>query len=291
MEKFDDSKILQRVAACLPRGMADEICRQNSLRSGLTEIRLRRFGLSELVFGASRVALTSRLRAADMDEILNKMTDSSLFAYKDSIGRGFISLPSGVRVGVVGSARYESGVIVGVSDASSLIVRIPSKPKRIAEVESAFSKAERGLLIFSSPGVGKTTALKALALSLTLGSARKNLAVIDERREFPPELFPSASIDVYYGYERSAGLEMALRTASPEVVIIDEISGKEQAELVSDYLLSGVKLVASAHAGSLRDLKKRPSLKPFWDIEAFDRLLGIKREGQKYKYEQWSIDD
>ncbi len=291
MENIIEEKIINRLIPCLPSGIAEEIQRHLKLRKGLTEIRLRRYGISELSFGTEKVGLSSLLSRSDMEEIVTRITDASLYAHKDSIERGFISLPFGVRVGVIGTARYDGGVLIGVSDVSSINVRVPSLPMRIPEVEKAFSETERGLLIYSPPGVGKTTALKALILGLSLGRERKNVAVIDERREFPPELFSSASLDVYFGYARAAGMEMALRTCAPDVLIIDEIAGENEAVLVSEFMLSGVKLAASIHAGCIDEVKRKPSLRPFREICAFDIALGIKREGSKYSYELGRLDD
>lgn len=291
MDKFIEEKNVNKLISCLPRGISEEIHRHLKSRSGLTEIRLRRFGISELSFGTVKVGLSSTLSRYDMEEILKRITDDSLYAHKDSIEKGFVSLSSGIRIAVIGTARYESGVLVGISDVSSINARIPSLPMKIPDVEQAFAQTERGLLIYSPPGVGKTTALKALILGLGMGRDRKNVAVIDERREFPPELFPAASVDVYFGYSRAAGMEIALRTAAPEVLIIDEIGGTNEALLVSEFMLSGVKLAASVHARSIDEVKRKPSLKPFRDIYAFDKVLGIKREGSEYRYELGRLDD
>lgn len=64
----------------------------------------------------------------------------------------------------------------------------------------------------------------------------------------------------------------ALRSLSPEVIICDEIG--DDAEAVRQCMSSGVKLIVSAHAGSIEELKRRPSvsgLLPFIDKAA---LLG-----------------
>jgi len=290
MSLSDEYKKIESVLMHLPRAINEEIRRIVRTRSGLLEIRLRRYGLSELIFGTGRVGLGSRLSGDDMDRILASLTEGSLYAHRGSIAEGFITLRGGIRVAVVGVARYEGSALVGVSDVSSLNLRMQREPFRIKEVEEAFQLAKRGLLVFSPPGVGKTTALRALVLGIGVGAGRKTVSVIDERREFPPESFPSASVDIYSGYSRVKGIEAALRASSPEVIVVDEISGGREAELISEHLLSGVKIAASAHVGSFEELKDKPSLKPFFNIGAFDVALGIERRGSEYFYEVRMID-
>ena len=279
------------VLKILPPHISDEVKRHIKVRTGLTEIRLRRYGTSELSFGFSRISLTGTVGQREIEYVFSKITDNSLFAHKESLERGYVSYGGGIRVGVVGSARYNDGAFVGISDISALNIRIPTAPIEIPAVENAFGECKRGLLIYSPPGVGKTTALKSLVMSLGGGANRKNVSVIDERREFPPELFVDGSIDVYYGYPRVVGMEMALRSDSPEVLVIDEISGREEAALLSEFLLSGVKLAASVHADSYGEIFLKPSLKPLLRIQAFDGALGIKRLDYKYVYDFRRIND
>ena len=63
----------------------------------------------------------------------------------------------------------------------------------------------------------------------------------------------------------------------PEVVVTDEIGHPLDAAAVLDAVAAGVALVCSAHGSSLADLKKRPTLRPLLEHEAFQRVVVLSR--------------
>ncbi|MBQ2734495.1 MAG: hypothetical protein IJF33_01545, partial [Clostridia bacterium] len=100
------------IARCQPTGAIEEI-RLHSERS----VTLTVAGQNQTV----GVVLSSK----EMQEILNRMCNGSLYAYSQSICQGYLSLSDGVRVGVCGSAAIEGGRIIGVNAVSGLVIRIP----------------------------------------------------------------------------------------------------------------------------------------------------------------------
>ncbi len=274
----------------LPKRVKESIKRALRARGAtveeIEEIRLRVYGRSGIRINGALTPCISPSRD-EMEQLIMDMTGGSPYAFRDFIANGFIPLDGGVRVGIVGRARYESGVLVGINEYCALNIRIPTKIPQIPEMEEAFSMTERGMIVYSLPGVGKTTALRSLVRSA--GAQGVSVAVIDERCEMPPELF-HGTVDVYFGYKRISGMEMALRTMSPELLVVDEIGGEREAELISEYLNSGVKFIASAHAGDFEELLKKPAIRPFFEIGAFDTAVGILRTGRKYIYEVRKIN-
>ena len=281
-----------RFLSLLPPPMAAEIWAlsggKNRFWERLQELRLRVMGRSSLVFGNRQRLLSSRLELSEMEELLLRLCGGSLYAYEECIAEGYLPYEGGIRIGVCGRARYERGEMRGVCDIASLAIRFPHAPPAVAEdaVLRAFMRARQGLLIYSAPGVGKTTALRALALSLGRGDAPMRVVVIDERMEFPPEEYRDATVDVLRGYHRADALQIAHRSMNPEVVILDEIGGREEAEALASLLRGGTLAVASAHAASYADLCRRGALRPFLAMEAFDAFLGIKRENGHIVYEE-----
>ena len=136
------------------------------------------------------------------------------------------------------------------------------------------------MLIYSPPGVGKTTALRAIAKRL--GAKGLRIAVVDERGEFPREDFKRLEVDVLSGYRRPAGIEIATRTLSPELIIIDEIGGDEGEELMG-AVRCGIPIIASAHGGELDDLRQRNGLRTLIDGGVFSCFVGIERREGKYE--------
>ncbi len=270
----------------LPDRLADEIVRISSGRVGgvgeIREIRVRCVMRSSFLHGSQCVPLLYAVTEEEMGNIVNKMCDGSLYAHHDSITKGYIPLSYGVRVGVGGEARYEYNSLVGIARARSLVFRIPGHECSFSkELYEAFSGVERGMLVYSPPGVGKTTALRALAKGISSGKDARRVCVVDERLEFCDEDYVGCEVDILKGYKRRLGLEIATRTMSPEVIMIDEI-GADDTEAIKDTLRCGVPVIATAHASSIEDLKSRSGLASLLSAGVFDVLVGIERQGGKY---------
>jgi stage III sporulation protein AA len=189
-----------------------------------------------------------------------------------------------VRVGVVGTCRYEGERLIGISDISSLVFRFPTGECEFGEelYELYASHSPRGVLIYSPPGVGKTTALRYLAERLGAGDKARCVVVVDERCEFLREDYERARVDILSGYKKRLGIEIAIRTLSAETVILDELGADDVASIM-DVMRFGVPFVASAHAGSAEEILNKPSLRPLFESGAVDMLVGIERSDIGYR--------
>ena len=280
--------MLDELLRLLPNEVSREIARlERSVRdfsSSLSEIRLRGGGVSALVLHGKNVPLTARLCREELSRVLGRLCHGSLYAYRDTLAKGYVPFVGGVRVGVVGQARYEGGRLVGVSDLSALVFRIPSHPCDTAEelYRLFLDTRPRGMLLYSPPGGGKTTALRALAGRLGDPGACRRIVVVDERCEFCADAYEDASVDILRGYERSAGIELATRVLSPEVILVDEIGSRGEAEAMVGVLRAGVSIVATAHAAAYGELCRRVALAPFFEHKIFDVFVGIFSTGGVY---------
>ena len=252
----------------LPTHIAEEIDRLASCRReglfGIKEIRIRNGGACLVRLGREDIRLFSRVGAADMEYIVERLTRGALYAHRDSIAEGFISLPRGIRVGICGSAAYDGDRLVGISNMTSLLFRIPTGECAFEnELYGIFaSGVRRGMLIYSPPGVGKTTAIRSLAKRLGSGSNPKRVAVVDQRCEFDEFDYIGCEVDI------------ATRTMCPDLIMIDEI-GAEDAEAILGVLKCGVPIVATAHAKSRDELLSKPALRSLFECKAFDKIVGI----------------
>lgn len=264
----------------LPNSIFFEIERICSSRaktfSDVSEIRLRAFGKNEIRLGMEKIRLSSEISEEEIVECLSRLCGGSLYAFRDSIANGYISLDGGIRVGISGVARYDGGALVGIGEISSLVFRIPTERSEILEeLISAWKRTVRAMIIYSPPGLGKTTALRSLVGYLG-GSGGCEVAVIDERLEFLPSDYKNCSVDILRGYKRSIGMQIALRSMSPDVMVIDELGCEDEVFEILNSVNTGVRIVATAHAGSLEELMRRKNMKPLIDAEVFDVFLGIK---------------
>ena len=138
-----------------------------------------------------------------------------------------------------------------------------------------------GMLIYSPPGVGKTTALRSLAANIGSGRWARRVAVIDERCEFIVEDYANSQVDILRGYRRRAGLEIATRTMSPDIVMIDELGGDDAASVAS-VVRCGIPLIATAHAKSIDELYSKVSLAPLLSAGVFSVFVGISLDAGEY---------
>ena len=286
MLKTKNEERLLLALSYLPEGISEEIRRKaTSRRAGISkvrEIRIRQGGRSSMLVGDESIRLFSKVDKECMTRTLEALMEGALYAHRDSIASGFISIGQGVRVGVCGRARYDGGRLVGVSDVSSLLFRIPTGECAFAdELYSIYLESGGGILIYSPPGVGKTTALRSLAGKIGGGASAKRVCVIDERCEFDGSDYSSLEVDILGGYRRAEGIEIATRTLSPEIIMIDEI-GEGDAEGISRVIKCGIPIIATAHASSLEELKSRTPLAPLFAIRAFSTFVGISKEGGEY---------
>ncbi len=287
MEKNRVKKVLSK----LPPGLAMEIgsvlCGRVGGMEGLDEIRLILGGTSSIVHMREPLGLSYSPTEWEMEDILSRICDGGTYAHRDSIKSGYVPLPGGVRVGVSGRARYEGGKIVGVSRIRTLVFRFPlSRCDFEEKLERIYKKGiGSGMLIYSPPAVGKTTALRKIAEMI---SRTKRLCIIDERGEFDGEDLPYATI--LSGYEKALGIEIALRTHSPEVIMVDEL-GAADTDALNSVIWAGVPLIATVHGGSISDIQKKPGVRSLIEQGAFTTFVGISKTKRGYKLERVDLKD
>ncbi|MBO5907933.1 MAG: AAA family ATPase [Clostridia bacterium] len=281
-------RVIERVLSLLPSGISSEIMGLSRSRAQGTleirEIRLRCNSKCTVAYKNEILALQSRLSPLEAQDMLERLSEGSLYAHRDNIINGYIPLCDGVRVGLCGRLGYEGGRAIGVSDVSSFVFRIPSGECEFSsELLSIYSEGGfSGMLIYSPPGVGKTTALRSLALSLGSGRYSRRVCVVDQRCEFLPSDYENAEVDILSGYKKRDGIEIAVRTMSPSVVMIDEV-GPGEAESLCDVVRCGVPIVATAHARSVEELYSRGDLSPLIRSGVFNILVGISHADGRYR--------
>lgn len=268
-------QLVERISALFPAQLAREI---EALSRGrrISEIRIRRTGRSSVVAFGSSLGLSFSAEKY-IDDIFMSVCRGTPYAYRDSILKGFVPLPNGVRVGVAGRARYEGEKLVGITDISSLIFRIPAEKCDFSdEIFEIWRRSRGGLLVFSAPGGGKTTALRSLARSISTGTEARRVALVDEREEIFSDELSHGEIDVLSGYRRAYGISLATRTLNPEVIITDEIA-PEDAEAILKCANSGVPIIASAHAGDIRELMRRADIERLVERGVFGSFAYVTR--------------
>ena len=142
------------------------------------------------------------------------------------------------------------------------------------------------MLIYSPPGAGKTTLLRDISVSLASPPYCSRVVISDERNElYIPEMYDIPYICAFCGYPRGQAVEAAVRSASPDYIISDEIGSASEAEAMLGHIGSGVSFIASAHASSLEEVMRKPSLAGLHGNGAFALYCGVRRSiGNRYEF-------
>jgi stage III sporulation protein AA len=114
--------------------------------------------------------------------------------------------------------------------------------------------------------------------------------VVDERCEFDPEEYSHSHVDILRGYRRATGVDIAVRTMSAEVLIVDEISTAEDSSAMLSALGAGVDVIATTHAVSLESALKRECVRGLIKEGLFGRICVIERAGALFRFSVREID-
>lgn len=275
------------VIKVLPLWMRDEVDRQG--KGHLLELRLRVNQHPEFVLLTGFKQLPGIVSELDLKYILNLASGYSPWAAA-SIGKGYITIPGGHRIGLCGEVVVKAGQPSTIRNVSSICIRIardfPGIAKKLAALKGS-------VLIIGSPGSGKTTLLRDLVRVRSEITA-SSVGVIDERREIFPYTDQKycfeipGHVDIIHGCGKSSGIEMMVRTMGPDQVAVDELTAYEDCEALIEAAHCGVDILATAHARSITDLNVRPIYKKMLQSHIFDYVITMERD-KSYSVERMQV--
>lgn len=253
----------------------------------IDEIRLRTDRQTTVTSGGSNIPINIKLGRGVIDGIVDVLCDGSLYAHADTMSRGYIT-SHGVRVGIVGRAAVEGERIIGIYDVSALCFRLPRRIRHVGEPVCRLLRefdGQRGVLVYSLPGQGKTTLLGSVCYALATGTEAWRVAVVDTRGELGYSLCEGeALVDILTGYPRGLGLEIAARTMNAQLCVCDEIGSEAEAESIIAVQNCGVPLLATAHAENIEMLLRRRGIFRLHKARIFGAYVGISRQGNAKDY-------
>ncbi len=269
----------ERVLKLLPKELAEASVKAAGLNGGfINEIRLRLNKPLVVTINDDNVNGWVKCTREHMEYTVKALCANSMYSHFNTIREGYIDAGGGIRAGICGQAVAEQGKISAVKDITSVSIRIPRRV--IGSADPIYDMIREmdyraNVLIYSKPGMGKTTLLRELAVKLSSGPYAKRTAIVDTRSELSCGMEDAFMADVLSGYPRSLGIETAVRTLSPQYVICDEIMTSEDADAILTAVGSGVSLCASIHADSYDALVRQPIVKKLNDYGAFNVFVGL----------------
>ncbi|MFZ3588415.1 stage III sporulation protein AA [Bacillus sp. DJP31] len=230
--------------------------------------------------------------ADDTTQLLNRISQYSIYTLEEELKRGYITIQGGHRVGLAGKVITEKGEVKAIRDVTFFNIRVARQCIGIAKPYLPLLTNEAGewenTILIGPPQSGKTTLLRDLARLVSVGIQEQNIpsykvGIVDERSEIAgcvkgvPQHDLGWRADILDSCPKAEGMMMLIRSMSPDVIVVDEIGSKADSEAIMEAVNAGVKLIVTAHGNDWPDLLKRPSLKPLLDLHIFSRFVILSK--------------
>ena len=289
MDKINE--ILKYFPIKISNYIAEIIFNKEQYKEQVQEIRLRASKPIVLKYRNFDIVLEYIITIENILQILERFCENSIYAYKNQICQGFLTIRGGHRVGITGTVVIEDNKIINIKYISSLNIRvareIPNCSNNILnEIIDEENQTICNSLIVSPPGKGKTTMLRDVVRQISNGILSKNfkgltVGLIDERGEIAATYKGIAQndvgvrTDVIGNVEKSKGIELLIRSMAPEVIACDEIGGMQDIQAIKKAMLCGVKGIFTIHGSNMEDLKKNADLYPLIENKQIEKIIFI----------------
>ena len=245
----------------VPSHLADQV-QEIRLRTGRPVVFTTKEGILPAVEWTTAHSIPP-LTHPQVKQCFYELCDRSVHTHQQQLAQGFFTIPGGHRVGVAGSFCWAQDEIKGIQSITSLNIRVA----RIIQIplpnalKSQLQQPFRGMLLIGPPGSGKTTLLRSLVSHLC--ARGKRVCVVDEREEIWPcseegfQYLPPLHCDVLSGVQKNRGIQNALRSMGPDIIVCDEIAGHSEWQQIKAACSGGIEFLCTIHGTSVQDAEQR----------------------------------
>lgn len=228
--------------------LQDTLRQDSNLQQDLQEIRIRVGRAILLKTRQADIMIEYMVSTNEILQILERICDNSIYAYKNQICEGFITVKGGHRVGITGTVVVENDKILNIKYITSLNFRIAREvfhcsDPLLKEIIDFENHTIYNTLLVSPPGKGKTTMLRDIIRNISDGVEAYHFkgmtcGVVDERGELAamykgvPQNEIGIRTDVIENISKAKGMKMLIRSMAPEVIACDEIGSKEDVDAI-----------------------------------------------------------
>ena len=224
-------------------------------------------------------------------ETVEYICNYSVYAYEEELRQGFITIAGGHRVGICGRTVSDGTGIKSIKYISFLNIRLSHQVIGCADRVMQYIRLGNGIahtLIISPPRCGKTTLLRDIIRNISNGTTRHpgmTVGVTDERSELGasymglPQNDLGIRTDVLDCCPKAQGMIMLVRSMSPQVIAVDEIGGRQDAEALLYVSGCGCKLLATVHGEDLEDVQKKPYMRDMLSQGIWERIIVLDNYG------------
>lgn len=261
------------------------------IENNIQEIRVRVDRPIILKIQKNNIAIDYIVNQREMLQIIERICENSIYAYKNQICEGFLTVKGGHRVGITGTVVIDNGNIINIKYISSINFRIARQVLNCSNriLKEIINKENNNIfnsLIVSPPGCGKTTILRDTIRRISNGIDEMNFTgktcgVVDERGEIAamykgiPQNDLGIRTDVIENVSKSKGMKMLIRSMSPEVIACDEIGSKDDVDAIENAINSGVKGIFTMHGKTLDDVRNNKDVYKIIENKQIEKIIFI----------------